>query len=90
MASLENAKYGLCFATGLGAVNIISHLLKVGDHLLTMNDIYGGVYRMFDQVLPSAGIEVEFVDLLDPTILHKRIKNNTKVHRFALLFSTKF
>ncbi len=81
VASLEKAKHGLCYSTGLGSVNTVIHLLHAGDHLISMRDVYGGVYRMFEQVLPNTGIDVEFVDLLDPTILNKKIKNNTKVKK---------
>jgi len=44
-----------------------------------MSDVYGGVYRMFNQVLPDAGIIVDFIDLTDVNVLHKLVKNNTKV-----------
>lgn len=83
LAAIEKAKYGLCFSTGLSAVNSICHLLKAGDHLLAMSDVYGGVYRMFSQILPTHGLDVEFIDLADPNILHKKVKNNTKVIRGA-------
>lgn len=79
LAALEKAKYGICSSTGLGSVNTVTKLLKAGDHLLAMGDVYGGVYRMFNEVLPDSGIDVEFTDLVDPNIIHKRVKNNTKV-----------
>lgn len=79
LAAIEKAKHGLCFSTGLSAVNSVCHLLKAGDHLLAMGDVYGGVYRMFDQILPTHGLDVEFIDLSDPNILYNKVKNNTKV-----------
>lgn len=54
--------------------------------MLAMGDVYGGVYRMFDQILPSHGLDVEFIDLADPNILHKKVKNNTKVTSKAAVF----
>ncbi|KAK7603445.1 hypothetical protein V9T40_003444 [Parthenolecanium corni] len=79
LAAIEKAKHGLCFSTGLSAVNSVCHLLKAGDHLLAMGDVYGGVYRMFDQILPTHGLDVEFIDLSDPNILYNKVKNNTKM-----------
>lgn len=79
MAALENAKYGVCFSSGLGCVRVIAHLLKAGDHLLTMSDLYGGVYRIFEQFLPESGVQTEFIDLTDVNTIHARVKKNTKV-----------
>jgi len=79
LASLENAKYGVCFSSGLGCVRVITHLLKTGDHLLAMGDLYGGVYRIFEKILPECGVETEFIDLTDVQIIHERVKKNTKV-----------
>lgn len=85
VASLEKAKYGLCFSSGLGAANTVIHTLKAGDHLVAMGDVYGGIYRMFDQCVPNNGVEVQFVDLEDASTLTKYIKNNTKVRMCWIL-----
>ena len=50
LASLESAEHGLAFASGLAAVTTIMHLLSPGDRVVAVNDVYGGVYRMFSQV----------------------------------------
>jgi len=56
LAALENAKYGLAFASGLAAENTILHLLKSGDHIVTARDVYGGTFRLFDKVWSQLGI----------------------------------
>jgi hypothetical protein len=50
LASLDGAKYGLCFASGLGAATAIVHLLNSGDHIVSVDDLYGGTYRYFNKV----------------------------------------
>jgi cystathionine gamma-synthase len=75
LASLESAEHGLAFSSGLGAVTTIMHLLSPGDRVVAVNDVYGGVYRMFSQVyepkgyefawLPAAEIGTGLADQLD-------------------------
>lgn len=79
IAALENAKYGLCYSSGLGCVSVITRMLKAGDHLISMGDLYGGVYRIFNEILPDSGVQVDFVDLTDVSVIHKLVKKNTKV-----------
>jgi hypothetical protein len=50
LASLDGAKYGLCFASGLGATTAVVHLLNSGDHIVSVDDLYGGTYRYFNKV----------------------------------------
>jgi cystathionine beta-lyase/cystathionine gamma-synthase len=57
LASLESAEHGLAFSSGLGAVTSIMHLLAPGDRVIVVNDVYGGVYRMFSQVYEPKGYE---------------------------------
>ncbi len=57
LASLESAEHGLAFSSGLGAVTSIMHLLSPGDRVVAVNDVYGGVYRMFSQVYEPKGYE---------------------------------
>lgn len=79
LASLENAKYGLCFSSGMGATDAVAKLLKPGDEVITGNDLYGGTYRMFTKVYEPMGIKFHFIDLLDPKNIEKYINNNTKL-----------
>jgi cystathionine gamma-synthase len=61
LASLESAEHGLAFASGLGATTTIMHLVSPGDRIVAVNDVYGGVYRMFSQVYEPKGYEFEWV-----------------------------
>jgi len=65
LASLESAEHGLAFASGLGAVTSIMHLLSPGDRVVAVNDVYGGVYRMFSQVYEPKGYEFEWLPVAD-------------------------
>ncbi|HEY7002732.1 MAG TPA: cystathionine gamma-synthase [Gaiellaceae bacterium] len=61
LASLESADHGLAFSAGLGAVTTIMHLVNPGERVVSVNDVYGGVYRMFSQVYEPKGYEFTFV-----------------------------
>ncbi|HRB40969.1 MAG TPA: PLP-dependent transferase, partial [Bacteroidia bacterium] len=56
IAALENAKYGLCFSSGMGATDAVMKLLKPGDEVISGDDLYGGTYRMFTKVFANYGI----------------------------------
>lgn len=79
LANLESAKYGFAFASGCAATTTILHLLKQGDHVIAMDDMYGGTYRLFDKVLKNNGFEFSFVDLTRTENFSKAIKPNTKM-----------
>ncbi len=79
LASLENAKYGLCFSTGLGATNTVMNLLSQGDHVVVGEDVYGGTYRIFDKVYKRYGIEFTFVDSTDVKNTETALRPNTKM-----------
>ncbi|XP_071952341.1 cystathionine gamma-lyase-like [Antedon mediterranea] len=79
VASLDNAKYAFAFSSGLSAMMSICHLLKSGDHVLSMDDLYGGSNRYFQKVLRNMGIEIDFVDCRDVNNVKKAIKSNTKL-----------
>jgi cystathionine gamma-synthase len=61
LGSLESAEHGVAFSSGLGAVTTVMHLVNPGDRVVSVNDVYGGVYRMFSQVYAPKGYEFEFV-----------------------------
>ncbi len=79
MASLESGKYGFAFASGCAATTTILHLLKGGDHVIAMDDMYGGTFRLFDKILKHDGIEFSFVDLTKVESFEKAIKPSTKM-----------
>src|SRR5882757_5600308 len=54
VADLESGKQGFAFASGMAAISTIMHLLHPGDHIVVLNDVYGGSYRVFKQVLEQS------------------------------------
>ena len=66
-AALEGGSRGFAFASGLAATSTLLELLDSGDHVIAMDDLYGGSYRLFERVRRrSAGLSFSFVDLTDP------------------------
>jgi cystathionine beta-lyase/cystathionine gamma-synthase len=61
LASLESADHGIAFSSGLGAVTTLMHLVSPGEHVVCVNDVYGGVYRMFSQVYEPKGYRFTFL-----------------------------
>lgn len=80
VANLEGGEAGFAFASGLAASATIVDLLDSGSHIVAMHDLYGGSYRLFENVRKrSAGHEVSFVDLTDPAALEASLKPNTRM-----------
>jgi len=79
IATLENGKFGICFASGIAAVDAILRLLKPGDEIITTKDLYGGSYRLFVQIFEPAGINFRFISLSNPSALEKAISDKTKM-----------
>ncbi len=81
LAALEEASFGLAFASGLAAEAVVSMtLLRTGDHMLAFDDLYGGTRRLFNRVLsPNFGIEVTYVDARDPEKVANAIRKNTRL-----------
>ncbi len=61
LASLENAEYGVAYSSGIGATTTLMHLVNPGERVVTVNDVYGGVYRMFTQVYAPKGYAFDFI-----------------------------
>jgi cystathionine beta-lyase/cystathionine gamma-synthase len=79
LAALENAEYGLAFATGLAAVTCVMNSLDAGSHVVAVRDLYGGCYRMFTKVYARHGIEYDFVDTTNLDNIQDAVRENTKV-----------
>lgn len=79
IAALENAKYGLCFSSGMGASDAIIKLLMPGDEVIAGNDLYGGTYRMFTKVFAQYGIKFHFIDMNDAANIASYINEKTKM-----------
>ena len=78
-ASIENANYGLAFASGLAAIDAIIKLLKPGDEVISTNDLYGGTYRLFTKIFSIYGIKFHFVGMQNLISIEKLINQNTRL-----------
>lgn len=79
LASLENAKFGLAFSSGMAATDTVLRLLRPGDEVITGNDLYGGSYRIFTKVFENYGIKFHFVDLTNTENISAYISDKTKL-----------
>ncbi len=79
LAALENGKYGLCYSTGLGAIDAVIKTLSPGDEVISTNDLYGGTYRLFVKIFQKYGIKFTFVDMSNAGDIEKLITANTKL-----------
>src|SRR5947209_3772313 len=79
LASLEGGVASRVFASGMAAINAITTLLKSGDHVVCGNDLYGGVPRLFNQILADFGLEFTYVDTSDAANVARAIRNNTRL-----------
>ena len=79
LASIENGVRGLAFASGLAATDSVMKLLKPGDEVIAMDDLYGGTYRMFARIYQEYGIKFHFIDMTDYAAFEAAINGNTKL-----------
>ena len=79
LASLEGADHGICFASGVAAIDAVLRKLRPGDHVVSGNDLYGGTYRLMRQVHEPMGIDFTFVDLSDADALAAATTDATKL-----------
>ena len=79
VADLEGGKFGLAFASGLAAETAVAGLLRSGDHAIICNDVYGGTFRLFNQVFRNFGVSFDRVDARDLENLERAIKPSTKM-----------
>lgn len=79
IAALEEAQWGLAFASGTAAMREVAMMLNPGDHILMAKDAYGGTFRLFDAQTRRHGIDVTMVDLTDADEIRVGMQPNTKV-----------
>jgi|TARA_A100001388_G_scaffold88369_1_gene63909 cystathionine beta-lyase len=79
IASLENAKYGLAFSSGLSAIDAVMKLFSPGDEIISTNDLYGGSYRLFNKIYAKFGLKFIFTDLRNLKQTEKLVTNKTKL-----------
>src|SRR5271170_7720641 len=78
LASLEGGIAAPVFASGMAAVGALCHLMKAGDHIVASNNLYGGVPRLFNQVMANFGLKFTYVDTTDPRNVERAIRRNTR------------
>ncbi len=79
LAALEGGSSSHVFASGMAAINAMCTMLKAGDHLICSHNVYGGVPRLFDQILSHYGLEFSYVDTSEIGAVDRAIKRNTKI-----------
>ncbi len=79
VANLEGARFGFAFASGcIGAATVV-HLLSQGDHVVCCDDMYGGTYRLFEQVFRRQGLDFSYVDMSEPGALTDAMRPETRM-----------
>lgn len=79
LAALENGKHGICFSSGLAAIDALVKLFSPGDEIISTSDLYGGTYRLFTKVFAQYGIKFHFVPMDDASQIEEKINANTKM-----------
>lgn len=80
IASLESGKHGFAFASGMAAINTVIDLLNAGDHVVAMDDLYGGSFRLFDKVKTrTSNLSFSFVDMSKPELIEAAITPKTRL-----------
>jgi cystathionine beta-lyase/cystathionine gamma-synthase len=79
IAELEGGRAGFAFATGMAAESTVIHLLKSGDHVICGDDVYGGTYRLFHDIMGEFGVEFTFLRLNDRRKVQAAIRPNTRM-----------
>lgn len=79
LASLENARFGVAFASGMAATSAVLALLSSGDHVVVGDDLYGGTYRLFERVLARFGLTFSYVDMRDLAAVKAAVRPQTRM-----------
>jgi cystathionine beta-lyase/cystathionine gamma-synthase len=79
LASLENAAFGLAFASGVAATSAVLNLLSAGDHVVVGDDVYGGTFRLFDKVFRRYGVSFTWVDAADLAAVEAAMQPQTRL-----------
>jgi cystathionine gamma-synthase/cystathionine gamma-lyase len=79
IASLESARFGLCFSSGMGAETTLLSLLKSGDHVVCSDDVYGGTYRLFERFASRFGVEATYVDSTNAARIEDAMRRGTRL-----------
>lgn len=78
IGKIEGGKAGLAFSSGLVAIATILNIFSTGDHIIVSDDLYGGTYRLFEEVYKKYGIEATYLDTTDIKVVSENIRKNTR------------
>ena len=79
LAAIENGEYGMCFGSGMAAIDAVLKLLSPGDEVVSSNDLYGGSYRIFTAIFQKYGIKFHFIDITDLSNIESVVNEKTKL-----------
>lgn len=79
LAALENGKYTVSFSSGMSAISALMNLINPNEHVIVSDDVYGGTYRLFEQVLRKYKLDFTYVDSTNENNVKEAIKDNTKM-----------
>lgn len=79
LAALENGKYTVSFSSGMAAISALMNLINPNEHVIVSDDVYGGTYRLFEQVLRKYELDFTYVDSTNENNVKEAIKDNTKM-----------
>jgi cystathionine beta-lyase len=79
LTDLENGNYGLCFSSGMAAIDAVLKLLKPGDEVICTRDLYGGTYRIMTRIFSGLGIKFHFVNMINTDDIEPLINHKTKM-----------
>ena len=79
LAALDGGEYGICYSSGMAAVDSVMKLLKSGDHVVCSDDVYGGVSRLYNNLMVNYEISFSYVNSSNPMEIEDAIQNNTRL-----------
>lgn len=79
IASIENAKHGLAFASGMAAMDTILKLFQPGDEIISTDDLYGGSYRLMTKIFEKYGLKIHFVNMENPDTVAQFLNDKTRL-----------
>lgn len=78
VAKLEYGKHAFAFSSGMAAIDSVLNLFSDGDHIIVSDDLYGGTYRLFEEIYSSQGVEFSYVDTCNVKKIRDKIQENTR------------
>jgi len=79
IASLENGTYAGIYPSGIAAIHAVMQGLKPGEHIISSSDLYGGAHRLFNEMMTPLGLEYDFVDARDISLITSAVKDSTRM-----------